>query len=93
VPQPPLAASVRPHPVASAVPVAGAVPLTPDQIGPDAGQANSDHRERQAADFVATHAFDQAIRIYDQLAAERPQNPAFREAARILRLKLDAGIP
>jgi len=58
----------------------------------DAGAAaNSDHRERQAADFVATHAYDQAIRLYDQLAAERPQNPAFHEAARILRAKLAAG--
>ena len=61
------------------------------QIGPDAGQANSDHRERQAADFVATHNYDLAIRIYDQLATERPQNPAFHEAARILRQKLDSG--
>ena len=76
------------RPGTSAAAVSSALPT-----GPDAGQANSDHRERQAADFVATHAYDQAIRIYDQLAVERPQNPAFREAARILRQKLDAGTP
>jgi hypothetical protein len=58
----------------------------------DAG-ATSDRRERQAADFVATHAYEQAIRLYDQLAAERPQTPAFHEAARILRGKLQTGTP
>jgi hypothetical protein len=58
----------------------------------DAG-ANTDKRERQAADFVATHQYDQAIRLYEQLAAERPQTPAFHEAARILREKVEAGTP
>jgi hypothetical protein len=75
---------------------AGATPNAAAQgvpTGPDAGQANSDRRERQAADYVATHAYDQAIRIYDQLAIDRPQNPAFHEAARILRQKLDSGTP
>ncbi len=60
---------------------------------PVVGDAGADRRERQAADFVATHAYDQAIRLYEQLAAERPQNPAFHEAARILRAKLESGTP
>jgi hypothetical protein len=46
-----------------------------------------------AADFVSTHAYDQAIRLYDQLAADHPQNPAFHEAARILRGKVATGTP
>ena len=82
------------------VPVVPKPPPAPPSAAPaatvatgDAGAANSDHRERQAADFVATHAYDQAIRIHDQLALERPQNPAFREAARILRSKLETGTP
>jgi hypothetical protein len=52
-----------------------------------------DRREREAADLVATHAYAEAIRIYDQLAAEHPQNPAFHEAARILRNKVQNGVP
>ncbi len=52
----------------------------------------TDKRERQAADFVSTGQYDQAVPIYDQLAAEHPENPAYREAARILRMKIDAGI-
>jgi hypothetical protein len=45
---------------------------------------------------VATGQYEQAAQIYDQLAlAQRNEphpNPAFAEAARILRIKLDAGI-
>jgi len=59
----------------------------------DAGAVNSDRRQRQAGDAVATHQYDVAIRLYDELAAEHPQNPAFHEAARILRGKLASGTP
>jgi hypothetical protein len=57
-----------------------------------AAAANQDRRERQAADFVSTGAYDQAATIYERLGLEHPENPAFREAARILRAKLDAGV-
>jgi hypothetical protein len=87
VPVPPVP---PPHP--AVVPSASASAAANSATG-DAGAANVDRRERQAADLVATHNYDQAIRIYDQLAAERPQNPAFHEAARILRGKLGAGTP
>jgi hypothetical protein len=63
----------------------------PSTITADAG--NVDRRERQAADLVATHSYPEAIRVYETLAAERPQNPAFAEAARILRAKLSTGVP
>jgi hypothetical protein len=82
---PPIEPSAVPRPPVPA-------PSASAQAVGDAG-ANSDRRERQAADFVAQHAYDQAIRIYDQLAVERPQNPAFREAARILRAKIQTGTP
>ncbi len=97
---PPVAQVPTAWPPIEPAPVVPRPPLPPPSATPgatvaagDAAVANSDRRERQAADFVATHAYDQAIRIYDQLALERPQNPAFREAARILRTKLETGTP
>jgi hypothetical protein len=45
--------------------------------------------ERLAADAVAVGNYPEAIKIYDKLAAENPTNPTFKEAARILRTKLD----
>jgi hypothetical protein len=63
-------------------------PVPPRGLG-DAGA--SDRRERMAADDVATGQFDLAAQLYDQLAQEHPENPAFAEAARILRQRLDAG--
>ncbi len=73
-------------------------PVTPPDSQPDTPTppAGTDRRERQAADFVSTGQYEQAARIYDQLAIERAsanpnQNP-YHEAARILRAKVDAGI-
>lgn len=43
--------------------------------------------ERAAVDAVAAGAWDPAARAYDDLAKQHPENPAFREAARILRAK------
>jgi hypothetical protein len=86
-------------------PVAGAHPAPPAggtaTPAPSASVASSatvdggtgDRRERQAGDLVATHAYAEAIRVYEQLAAEHPQNPAFHEAARILRNKVQNGTP
>ncbi len=89
-PPPPVASGGRPGLGTPVVPPSATAGVA--AAAGDAG-ANVDRRERQAADFVATHAYDQAIRLYDQLASERPQNPAFHEAARILRGKLEAGTP
>jgi outer membrane protein assembly factor BamD (BamD/ComL family) len=41
--------------------------------------------ERQAADALRAGRRDQAAQLYDQLAAQHPENPAYKEAARILR--------
>jgi hypothetical protein len=57
----------------------------------DAG-VDADRRERSAADYVATGQYELAAQIYDTLARDNPKNPAFAEAARILRTKADAGI-
>jgi hypothetical protein len=56
------------------------------------GAPAADRREHQAADYVATGQYDQAAMLYERLALEHPENPAFREAARILRAKLDGGL-
>lgn len=53
--------------------------------------ANKKTKERAAADAWAEGNFEVAVRIYDELAQQNPQNPAFREAARILRERLDGG--
>jgi len=66
---------------------ATAKPTTPD---PAASAAPVDRREHQAADLVATGQYEQAAQIYDRLGAEHPENPAFHEASRILRAKLNA---
>jgi hypothetical protein len=47
--------------------------------------------ERQAVDLVASGQYERAAFVYDQLARQSPEQPAYREAARILRAKFDAG--
>lgn len=41
--------------------------------------------ERQAADLLRAGKRDQAAQLYDQLADQHPENPAYKEAARIIR--------
>jgi hypothetical protein len=66
-------------------------PPDPNLPVADAG-VDADRRERSAADYVATGQYELAAQIYDTLARDNPKNPAFAEAARILRTKADAGI-
>jgi hypothetical protein len=49
--------------------------------------------ERQAVDLVASGQYERAAFVYDQLARQYPDRPVYRETARILRAKLDAGAP
>ena len=42
---------------------------------------------RLALDLAAAGAFDDAAKRYDSLAAAHPDDPSYREAARILRTK------
>lgn len=71
-------------------------PKEPKEPKPAPGQKTL---ERQAVDLVAAGRFAEAAAIYDQLAALQQQrdpkntDPTYREAARILRAKLDAGAP
>jgi hypothetical protein len=43
--------------------------------------------EREALDAVAAGSFEDAVNDYDTLAAVHPENPSFKDAARILRAK------
>jgi hypothetical protein len=44
-------------------------------------------QQRDAIDAAFSGSFEEAAALYDQLAASQPNEPAFREAARILREK------
>jgi hypothetical protein len=46
--------------------------------------------ERAAADAWAEGNYAEAAKMYDELAAQNPGNPAYKEAARILREKMTA---
>lgn len=49
--------------------------------------------ERQAVDAVAAGNKEAAAQIYEELSRRDPNNRVYAEAARILRAKLDAGVP
>lgn len=49
--------------------------------------------ERLAVDAVAAGAYAEAATRYESLAREHPDQPVYREAARILRSRADAGTP
>jgi hypothetical protein len=48
---------------------------------------------RLAVEAFAAGAYPEAVRRYDALAQQYPDQPVYHEAARILRSKLDAGAP
>ncbi len=73
--------------------VAGAV-TAPAGPGPSApATAGSKTLERQAVDYVAIGNYGAAAQVYEQLQEQNPKNPVYPEAVRILRAKLDAGLP
>lgn len=49
--------------------------------------------ERQAVDFVAAGDLPKAAAAYEELVRRDPNNKVYAEAARILRGKLDGGVP
>lgn len=51
---------------------------------------NSATRERAAVDAVARGSFDEAARVYEEMATSSPRAEVFREAARIARRKATA---
>lgn len=79
-------AIVAPPPV-SAVPVEPSA--TPSGKPAPSGSASAPKKtlQRAAADAVAAGAFLEAAALYEQLAREHPENPAYAEAARIMRAK------
>ncbi|MCL2724687.1 MAG: hypothetical protein FWD69_09650 [Polyangiaceae bacterium] len=59
----------------------------------DTKTASSKTLERQAVDAFAAGDFALAAEHYTELAKSDPGNPAFAEAARIARMRVDAGAP
>ena len=47
--------------------------------------------EREAVDLAAAGQYTKAAEIYEQLATQHPEQPAYREAARILRSHANGG--
>ena len=67
--------TVPPTASTAAIPVPSAAPLKKGEVT----------KERQAADAVRQGHKTEAIALYEQLAAEHPENPAFKEAVRVLK--------
>jgi hypothetical protein len=90
-------APARPAPsaAASAKPVAPPPPrLSPSASPPPPPTSTAGKTpERLAVDALAAGAYADAARRYDELAREHADQPAYREAARILHAKIDAGAP
>ena len=73
---------------------ARASPLEPLGEGREGSLSNkSKSAERRAADAVAEGNRSAALRLYEQLARTRPDQPAFAEARRILRARARAAGP
>jgi hypothetical protein len=76
-------------PITSTVPSASAAPPPPPTATAKPAHLPKGKKtlERQAIDLVAEGKDKQAAQIYDQLAKDHPEQPAFAEAARLLRLR------
>jgi hypothetical protein len=92
----PPTSTVPPTVSVSQLPTAPPPPTVPMPVpvpAPTAAIPGQRTLERQAVDYVASGQYERAAAAYDQLAQQYPDRPAYREAARILRGKLDAGVP
>jgi hypothetical protein len=76
IPTPPISSAP------SAASAKGTAPATPST-------SSKKSQERLAADAWTEGNFEVAAKIYDQLSQQHPENPAFREAARICRDKMN----
>ncbi len=100
-PQPNQSASAAPTAETAAAISLGSLPI----VAPDAASSNASAAtvasapgakplnrslEKAAADAVAAGAYADAVKLYEQLAADHPDKPVFKEAARILRLRADS---
>lgn len=61
---------------------------TSKPAGTSTGKAPPKTIERQAADAVIAGSYNEAIKLYEQLANEHPDQPVYKESIRILRAKL-----
>jgi hypothetical protein len=88
---PPPSASVSvaiPVPTASATTTTSATAKASATPPPPKGKVTL---EREAVDYVTQGQYVKAAEIYEQLAAQHPETPVYREAARILRARGNGG--
>jgi hypothetical protein len=88
----PVVATAAPPPPETAQPK----PAAPSAPGADKGPQPTSGKgapprtvNRQAVDAVIAGSHVDAIKFYEQLAAEHPESPVYKEAARILRAKAE----
>jgi len=77
----------KPKPKPSAAPVATASASANSKPANPSTAGSAKTPERVAVDAVAAGSWEPAAKAYDELAQAHPENPAYKEAARILRAK------
>lgn len=75
-----------PKPTQSAAPHV-AQPAAPTKGGKESSTTATKTPERLAVDAVAAGSWEPAAKLYDDLAQAHPENPAYKQAARLLRAK------
>jgi hypothetical protein len=74
-------------PVASeAIPIESATPIAPEVAQPKMPEGEKT-LQRKAVDAFVAGSYEEAARLYDQLAKQHPENPAYAAAANIARAK------
>jgi hypothetical protein len=87
--------SVAPSSAKPATAATGATAATASSAAADKGPHPTSGKgapprslERQASDAVAAGSFSDALKLYEQLAAQHPDMAVYKEAARILKTKM-----
>ena len=85
---PSASASVAVMPSASVAPSASSAPIPVASAKPPPTVPKGKHTtERDAIELVSQGQYTKAAELYEQLAQQHPEQPAYKEAARLLRLK------
>jgi len=95
-PDPPPSNTAPPPSTSGSPPPVPSVPATvpaPSASAPGSPKTDPAKKttEREAVDAVAAGQYELAAKLYEQLAKEHPETPAYKEAARILRAKAKKG--
>ena len=84
---PTASSSVGVMPTASVAPSASSAPIPTASAKPPTAPKGKHSIEREAIELVGQGQYTKAADLYDQLAQQHPEQPAYKEAARLLRLR------